>query len=80
MEIDRFSDVPAYRQIADWLRRRIESGDLPGGDPIPSKRQVRQQLGVSGLTYDHAIQILKDEHLVRTARGLGHFVTPEDER
>lgn len=74
MEIDRFGPEPAYVQIANWLRQRITSGDLPPGTPIPSKKQIRQELGVAGQTVDKAVQILKDEGLVATARGLGIYV------
>jgi DNA-binding GntR family transcriptional regulator len=78
MEVDRFGPVPAYVQIADWLRSRIASGDIEPGNPVPSKRQLCAQLGVSGGTYDKAIGILKAEGLVRTARGFGHIVQAPD--
>lgn len=76
MRIDRYSDRPAYVQIADWLRERIRSGEIAPGDPVPSKARVRSELGVGGETYDKAIRILKAEGLVRTARGIGHIVQP----
>lgn len=75
MKIDRYDQRrPAYVQIADWLRSQIHSGEIPPGQAIPSKRAVRELLQVSGETYDKAVRILKDEGLVRTARGLGHIV------
>lgn len=74
-----YSEVPLYRQLAAILRKRIENGELPPGRPIPSKRALRQEHGVSGQTVDKAVRILKDEGLVRTVPGLGLFVTrPED--
>jgi GntR family transcriptional regulator len=80
VEIDRYDrSRPAYVQIADWLRRRIESGELPPGQAIPSKRRVREELAVSGETYDKAVRILKAEGLVRTAWGLGHIVQEQRE-
>ena len=80
MEIDRYSGVPAYVQIATWLRGQILSGEIGPDQPIPSKRQLRAQLGVSGQTVDKAVAVLRDEGLVRTAIGFGHYVVPPGEQ
>lgn len=68
-------DVPRYQQLAAILRQQIEAGELPPRTPIPSKRQLRQTYGISGQTVDKAVQLLRDEGLVRTVPGLGIFVT-----
>ena len=80
MEIDRYSGTPAYVQIADWLRGRILSGEIGPGQPIPSKRQLRAQLGVSGQTVDKAVAVLRAEGLVRTVMGFGVYPVPPGER
>jgi GntR family transcriptional regulator len=79
MEIDRFGDRPAYVQIADWLREQITSGTYGPDDRLPSKKELRQQLGIGSETFDKAMRILRDEGLVRTARGLGHYPVPRDQ-
>jgi GntR family transcriptional regulator len=38
--IDRFSPVPAYRQIADVLRARISAGEVTPGERLPSEREL----------------------------------------
>ena len=50
MEIDRYSDVPPWRQLADELRRQITSGEIPPHRPIPSKKTLTQTYGVAGAT------------------------------
>jgi GntR family transcriptional regulator len=75
VEIDRYSDVPPWRQLADELRRQILSGEIPPHRPIPSKKTLTQTYGVAGATVDKAIRQLKDEGLVRTVMGMGIFVT-----
>lgn len=80
MIIDRNSEVPISQQIAAQIRERILSGDLPAGRPVPSKRAITQELGVAGSTVDKAMAILKEEGLIRPAKGLGLFVVPKDER
>ena len=47
---------------------------------MPSKRALTQQYGIAGSTVDKAMTILKDEGLIRTAKGLGLFVVPQEER
>jgi GntR family transcriptional regulator len=74
-----YSEVPLYRQLAGLLREQIESGELPPGRPIPSKRALRQEHGVSAQTVDKATALLKAEGLVRTVPGLGLFVTRPEE-
>jgi GntR family transcriptional regulator len=74
MELDREGSVPPYQQIAAWLREQIDSGVIAPDRPIPSKKTLMQTWGVAGKTCDKAIQLLKDEGLVHTVRGLGIYV------
>lgn len=75
-----YGEGPFYVQLANILRARIESGELPPRRPIPSKKQLRQEFGLAGETVDKAIAILKDEGLVETQIGLGIFVLPPERR
>jgi len=69
-----YGPVPRYAQLAAILRAQIHAGELPPDHPIPSKRTLREQYGVSGQTVDKAVAILKGEGLVHTVPGLGIFV------
>jgi GntR family transcriptional regulator len=80
VELDRDGEIPISRQLAGILRAAIEAGEIPPGRPVPSKRYLTGEYGIAGSTVDKAMQILKDAGLIRTAKGLGLFVVPEDER
>ncbi|MGW7296067.1 GntR family transcriptional regulator [Streptomyces xiamenensis] len=77
--IDRDGPVPPYRQIADDLRRRIESGEIPPGRRIPSMVELEQQWGVARDTLRKATQVLKNEGLVETVTGMGIYVVQPPE-
>ena len=68
-EIDPDGPEPVYRQLAAILRGQILSGAIPPRRPIPSKRTLKERYGVSGLTCVRAVELLKQEGLVRTAVG-----------
>ncbi len=80
-EINRRGAVPPHRQIAAWLRARIEAGEFrPGGDPLPSEKDLVDLFGVARDTARRAVQVLRDEGLVETVAHRGTYVTPEDRR
>jgi DNA-binding GntR family transcriptional regulator len=75
-----YGETPRYVQLAAILRAQIEAGELVPGRPIPSKRTLREQYGISGQTVDQAVALPREEGLVRTVPGLGIFVVPPEER
>jgi DNA-binding GntR family transcriptional regulator len=79
-ELDRESETPLSRQIAAILREQILSGEIPGGRALPSRKTLMQEYGVASATADKAVRILKDEGLVRTTFGQGHYAIPPQER
>jgi GntR family transcriptional regulator len=72
--IDRSSDRPVYRQIADQLREAIRKGEYGEGDPLPSETALADTYGVTRMTAREAIDVLKNEGLVRSEHGRGVFV------
>lgn len=72
--IDRTSDRPAYRQIADRLRSAILSGDLSPGEPCPSERALIDEYGAARGTVRQALALLRAEGLVEIEHGRGAFV------
>lgn len=63
-----------YAQLAAILREGIESGRYPAGRMLPSARSLSQEHGVSVNSVKRAVELLKDEGLVRTVIGRGIFV------
>lgn len=68
------SAVPPSRQIANELRQRITSGDLPAGARLPSITTLMQEHGVARNTARRALAILVDEGLIEIVHGWGSFV------
>lgn len=72
--IDRRSDRPAYRQIADSLRRDITEGELEAGSKLPSERMLIDRFDASRGTVRQALGLLKSEGLIESQHGRGVFV------
>ena len=69
----RSAELPSERLAAE-LRRKIESGEWPGGEQIPSVTELVTAHGVSRATVVKAVRALVDEGLVVTRQGWGTFV------
>ena len=65
---------PQYLQIADLLRSRIEDGTYPAGTQMPSEPELSAELGVSRVTVNRAITVLRSTGDVKVRRGAGTFV------
>lgn len=72
--VDRTSDRPAYRQIADHLRSAILGGDLAPGERMPSERALIEDYGSARGTVRQALSLLRSEGLVEMEHGRGAFV------
>ncbi|MEU4578913.1 GntR family transcriptional regulator [Nonomuraea sp. NPDC023979] len=72
--IDREGPVPPYRQVANALRARIESGEIPPGRRIPSLVELEAEFPVARDTLRKAVKVLRDEGLVETVSGMGVYV------
>jgi GntR family transcriptional regulator len=70
--VDHESAVPLYVQVAAILRGRIEAGELR--TRVPSLKTIAQDYGVSHITAEKAVQVLKDEGLVEVVMGKGTYV------
>ena len=66
--------LPAYQRIQSVIRKRIDSGQLQPGDPVPSERELAKTHQVSLMTARHALAFLEREGLVERRRGIGTFV------
>lgn len=73
-KIDRGGPIPPYRQVAAAIRERIQSGEIPPGRRIPSLVELEAEFEVARDTLRKAVQVLKDEGLVKTVPGMGVFV------
>jgi GntR family transcriptional regulator len=72
--IDHLSSEPVYQQLARILREMIKSGALEVGTPMPSAKALAQEHGLAIGTVTRAVDVLREEGLVRTVPGRGVFV------
>lgn len=72
--IERDSDIPLYRQLANQLRTFIRTGSLPPGARLPPVREVAAELGLTRLTVHSAYAELQAQGLTDAVVGRGTFV------
>jgi GntR family transcriptional regulator len=63
-----------YRQIAEDLRQKIESGEIDHDTQLPTELELREQYAASRNTVRDAIKLLITRGLVETRPGQGTFV------
>jgi DNA-binding transcriptional regulator YhcF (GntR family) len=69
-------EQPSYLRIVEDIRRRIASGALRPGDPVPSARRITQDWGVALATATRALATLSAEGLTRSVPGVATVVAP----
>jgi GntR family transcriptional regulator len=77
-EVNRHDPVPIYQQVAGFIRRSIESGELGPRDLVPSESYLQQRYGISRGSARRAIELLRDKGLIYTIPQRGSYVTESD--
>jgi len=72
--IDPQSTIPLYRQIEEYLREQILTGQLEPETRLPASRQLAQELGLSRITVNNAYATLESEGLLYSREGSGTYV------
>ena len=65
---------PKYAQVVAEIKRRIERGDYPPGELLPSEHQLVDEFGVSRPTIVKALSSLRQDGWIDTQQGKGSFV------
>lgn len=79
-DINPSDAAPIWKQIEEGMRRMISLGTLGPGDPVPSVRDLAQQLRVNPNTVARAYQRLTDQGVFAVKRGEGTFVADSPSR
>ena len=78
--LDSFDDIskaapePIYQQIKTTIQQRIDSGEWPAGQKLPSENELVAALDVSRMTINRALRELTQQGLIQRVHGLGSFV------
>lgn len=75
IELSFKSGVPVYLQVVDQIKYLAASGALRDGDPLPSIRELAQQLRINRNTIAKAYTELEHQGVVETLQGKGVFLT-----
>jgi GntR family transcriptional regulator len=71
--VDYDAPETPYRQIAGWIRSRIESGELTPGRRLPSEQEIQQITGCARTTTRRAYRLLEREGIAYTVPGRGSY-------
>lgn len=74
LTIDLDSTIPIVEQLHAEIRHAIASGLLRPGDPLPTVRQLADDLGINLNTVARAYRLLESDGLVTSIRGRGSVV------
>lgn len=65
---------PKYAQVMTAIQERIESGEYPAGEMLPSETQLVREFGVGRTTVVRALQTLAMQGWIEREHGRGSFV------
>jgi GntR family transcriptional regulator of abcA and norABC len=68
------SKLPKYKQIMDYLKQKISTGEWPIGSKIPSQRVLASTFGVNRSTVIAALEELTADGLIEGKLGMGTVV------
>jgi len=68
------SGIPLYIQIEDYIREKVETGELKTGEKIPSEELLCEKFNVSKITVIRALRDLVNEGIIYRKQGKGSFV------
>ena len=72
--ISNSSDKPIYEQIEESLKEKIITGELMGGEVLPSIRNLAKDLKISVITTKRAYEELEHDGFIESIPGKGFFV------
>jgi DNA-binding transcriptional regulator YhcF (GntR family) len=74
MSVNTDSPRPPYMQVANKLQSDILDGRLKPGDKLPSIRDLAERFGVSAMTVQSALRVLRVMELITSQQGRGTYV------
>src|SRR5579863_6499606 len=67
-------DTPRYVQILNVLHQRVESGEYPLEERMPTESELCDEFGASRFTVREALRRLVDHGMVQRRQGAGSIV------
>ena len=70
-------DTPLFSQLVNQIKQAIVSGHISEGDPLPSIRQLANDLAINNKTVAKAYRLLERDSVIETKGYRGTFVHPD---
>lgn len=78
--MDFKSNIPIYLQVISDIKHKISLGELKLGEKLPSTRELAVEYQINPNTAVRVYSDMEAEGLCFTKRGLGTFVTEDEEK
>lgn len=75
--IDIDHPEPLFSQLIEQIKQAVQSGQLNPGDPLPSIRQLANDLEMNSKTVAKAYRLLERDSVVQTKGYRGTFIHPD---
>lgn len=63
-----------YQQVIEWVRQRMQNGELSAGDRLESENELSAFFGISRQTIRHALELLVREGVLERRQGSGTYI------
>lgn len=73
--MERTSKMPLYRQIVDYFKTKIDSGELLPEEKLPTEVELASRFHVSRITSKKALEELEKMSLIYRIQGSGSYVS-----
>lgn len=77
ISIDIDDPVPQFEQLIDQIKAAVTAGTLKPGDPLPSIRQLANDLELNNKTVAKAYKLLERDSVIETKGYRGTYVHPK---
>ncbi len=77
--VDIESPTPLFAQLIEQVKRAVQSGAKKPGDPLPSIRQLANDLNLNNKTVAKAYRLLERDSVIQARGYRGTFVHPDAE-
>jgi GntR family transcriptional regulator len=75
--IDTEDSNPPFAQLIEQIKQVVSSGELSPGDPLPSIRQLANDLELNNKTVAKAYRLLERDSVIQSRGYRGTFVHPD---
>ncbi len=75
--IDIDDPVPLFSQLIGQIKKAVQTNQIGPGDPLPSIRQLANDLELNSKTVAKAYQLLERDSVIQTRGYRGTFIHPD---